>query len=120
MHLDGFDLLELKFDSGVQVSRVRDQATGQIFQVHAFHGEMLAEFDRICALLPGIPADVNIAVEAARGSNAAYIRTVPLPDGVGIVQWAANVTSREEGDAAARIYGLAVELKMRRQAGRRT
>jgi hypothetical protein len=114
MQLDGFDLLGLAFDSGVQVSKVREQATGHIFQVHVFHGEMLVEFDRLCRLLPEVPPHLNVAVEAARSSTSGYVRTTPLPDGVGILQWAANMAPTAADSDAARLYRLALGLKAQR------
>src|SRR5262249_47735868 len=79
-------------DAGIQVSKVREQATGHIFQVHVFHADVLPEFDRICRLLPEVPPHLNVAIEAARSPNSGYIRTTPLPHGVGILQWAAAVS----------------------------
>jgi hypothetical protein len=118
MQLEGFELIELAFDSGIQVSKVREQATGHIFQVHVFHGEMLPEFDRICRLLPEVPPRLNVAVEAARSANSGYVRTVPLPDGVGILQWAATVLPATSDTESTRLYRLALQLKQQRQSVR--
>jgi len=118
MQLEGFELIELAFDAGIQVSKVREQATGHIFQVHVFHADVLPEFDRICRLLPEVPPHLNVAIEAARSPNSGYIRTTPLPDGVGILQWAAAVSPAASDAESARLYRLALHLKQQRQSAR--
>jgi hypothetical protein len=114
MDLEGYELLALTIEGGVQVSKVRLQSTGQPFEIHTFHGAMLTEFDRLHRDLAAVPAHISRVTETSRDATSARIRTEPLPPGVGIRGWAAILRTAPGDSEAERIYRLALQLKMQR------
>ena len=115
MILDGYELLELTFEGGVQISKVREYRTGRQYQIHTFHGEMLEQFERFGRELAAMPAQVSRVVEMGRDAEAGFIRTEPLPEGVGIDGWMAILRTASGDSEAERIYRLALQLKLQRR-----
>src|SRR5215467_15492674 len=115
MDLGAYELMELSFDGGVQVSKVREHATGNVFQIHAFHGEMLAEFDRLCRDSAAIPAEMSRIVEITRDQTSGFVRTTLLPGSVGILGWIFGLQAALDDTAEARVYRLAVQLAKGRE-----
>lgn len=87
MQLEGYELLELVVDGGIQVSKLREQKSGGLFQLHAFHGGMLEEFQKVCLDFPCIPPQVSRVVKVSQDHGSGYILTELLPEGVGIRAW---------------------------------
>jgi hypothetical protein len=115
MDLAAYELLELGFDGGIQVSKVRHPATGEVFQIHAFHGEMRGEFDRLCREAAAIPPEMSRIVEITRDENSGYVRTMPLPGSVGIQDWVFGLRAAADHTQEARVYRLALQLAKSRE-----
>ena len=117
MDLRECELLALTMEGGIQVSRVRHPGTGQLFQIHTFHGDMLAKFEQLCRELAAVPPYISRVVETSRDAGAASIVTEPLPDGVGLEGWTAILRTSSGDSESDRLYRLALQLKMQRQSG---
>jgi hypothetical protein len=120
MDLAGYELLELTIQGGIQVSTVRQESSGRVFQIHAFHGDSLAEFDRLCGQLAAIPPRVSRVVETGREPGSGFIRTEPLPEGVGILGWTAVLRMAPDDTETDRVFRLALQLRMQSRHGRKS
>src|SRR5689334_6191102 len=91
MQLEGYELLDLAVEDGIAVSKVRDQKTGSLRQIHAFHGALIADFDKLSLELLSTPPDQSKVVRVTKERGVGYIVTEVLPDGTGIRGWIAGL-----------------------------
>jgi hypothetical protein len=95
MHLQGYELLEMTVEDGIQVFKVREQVSGGLFQIHVFHAGMAEAFDRLTRELPDIPPQVSRVVKISKERGSGYILTELLPENVGIQAWIKRLQDAE-------------------------